>query len=320
VQVCAMSALGAAGSSMVDSPACLELGEQQFGKKQWVTVRDSEWQVAPQADSAMAGKSLEGLRLCEMPAPQCFPGRCPISPCGFVSFDDTMPLMFSDSRDVAVDDGLALQKSDAQARSEEPAELHWLQEERATERENLEQCRHQHGRLKQKSSRYSDTAAFTVNTMDRIHGLGEDEFSSGEESDEVVYKTQADLMVSGLAAHQSLCSIAEENDVTEGDDSTWPVAVASGGHHGDASDDSTMEIESDGEAANKENTSPACTMVCWSGAAAVSAGNDRIGDGDVCSQYVHLPPPSFFFSAGSPHSASSGLSREPLRRIDKLQQ
>merc|ERR1712183_284640 len=101
---------------------------------------------------------------------------------------------------------------------------------------------------------------------------GENEFSGGEESDNVMYETQADLMVAGLAAHQSLCPIAEERDVTEGDSSSWAEAAASGGHHGDASDDSTVQIESDGEAANKENTPPACTMVCWSGVVANLAG------------------------------------------------
>jgi hypothetical protein len=79
-----------------------------------------------------------------------------------------------------------------------------------------------------------------------------------------------------------------------------------------------VEIESEGEAANKENTPPACTMVCWAGAAAMPTAKEGMGNGDVYNQ--HQPSPSFFFPAGSPQPASSRLSREPLRRIDKVQQ
>jgi len=314
------------------SPTCLEPCEEQFGKKEWVTVRDAEWRAAPRPDGEMIGKFPEGRTLSEMPSPRSFPGWCPIRPRGFVSFDDILPLMFSDSgdaaADAAADSGLALQKSDVQrelecleqARSEVAAELQRLQEERAAEREKLQQCRQQRGRMEQKLRRCSDIVAFTVNTMDRIHGLGEDEVGGGEGSDIGAHDSQADLMMAGLAARQSLCSIAEERDVTEGEDSICFEAAARGGHHGNASDDSTGEIESEGEDANKENTPPACTMACWPGAAATPMGKQGMGDGDVYSQHMHQPSPSFFFPAGSPQPASSRLSREPLRRIDKVQQ
>lgn len=311
-----------------DSPICLEPCEQQLGEKKWVTVRDAEWRVAPRSDSEMIGKLSEGRKLSEMPSPRSFPGWCPVSPRGFVSFNDITPLLQSDSGDVASGAGLALQKSDAQreleslqqTRSEVAAELHRLQEERAAEREKLEQCRQQRGRMEQKLRRCSDIVAFTVNTMDRIHGLSDDDFSCEEDSDKVVHETQADLLIAGFAARQSLCSIAEERDGTEGDDGSWAEEALSGGHQGDANDDSSVEMESDGEAANKENTPPACTAACWPGAVAMPAGKEGIGDGEFCSRHMHVPSPSFFFPAGSPQPASSRLSREPLRRIDTVQQ
>merc|ERR1719215_851605 len=162
--------------------------------------------------------------------------------------------------------------------------------------------------MEQKLKRCSDVVAFTVNTMDRVHGLGENECSGGKESDNVVYETQADLMVAGIAARRSLCSIAEERD-----DSSFAEAAASGNHHGDASDVSTVENESDGEAANKENTPPACTVVCWSGVAAMTPVKEGMGKGEVCSQHMHLPCLPFHVPAGSPQPTSSRLSHEPLR-------
>lgn len=259
-----------------------------------------------------------------MPSPRSFPGWCPIDPRGFVSLNDVVPIMPSDSGAAAADDGLALQKSDVQrelecleqARSEVAAELHRLQEQRAVEREKLEHCRQQRGRMEQKLRRCSDVVAFTVNAMDRLHGHGEEEeeeFSDGEEPDNVAHEMHANLLVAGLAARQSLCSIAEERDGTEGDTCSFSEAAASCGHHVDASDDSSVEMESDGEAANKENTPPACAKACLD-TAVMSAGKEGVGDGDVYSLQLHLGSPPYVFPAGIPQP------REPLRRIDQMQQ
>lgn len=215
-------------------------------QREWVTLRDAVWRVAPRADSDKIGDLPQGRRLVEISSTRSFPGWCPIAPRGFVSSDDIAPMQ-ADHRGqsgpgegqappdgACVDHGTEMplarllqmglfeeQKLQVQreleslqeARNAMAFELQKLHEERAIENAKLQCCRQQRARLEEKLKRCSDVVAFTVSSMDRLHNLSEDELS---DQADIVQTAQTDVLAAGMAAQQSLCAIAEEGEGTEG--------------------------------------------------------------------------------------------------------
>jgi len=205
--------------------------------------------VAPRADSSKIGDLPEGRVLQEVPSSRTFPGWCPVAPRGFVATDNLAPAQraptprSNTSRQSAAkpvspraptggppaggqgttnktagtsgqlhegrEELAALQR----ARDALAADLERLQQEQAAEQDRLEKCRRQRDRMEEKLRRCTDVVSLTVQSMDRLQDLEEQE-ALGQPVE--MEAAQAELVSAGAAVAQSLSSIAEEDDDDDG--------------------------------------------------------------------------------------------------------